>query len=197
MRVTEQSLEEEAMFRLLVVFHSAEGQSRRVADRVAAVLRPKGIAVTLTNAECAPSPHTFDAVIVGDSIHDRRHSGELASWLSAHRDLLAEMPTALFQVSLASAYPKHPTWGHVFVERLHSDTGFDPQVVGEFGGRLAYMSYGWRTRNSLQSMAVPGDEVGADHTDWDAVEQFALDFFTLVMARQGSAVAPRPRLASW
>lgn len=167
--------------RILVVCHSAHGQSRRVAERVAAVLGSAGVSTRVALAENAPPPFRFHGVVVGDSLHDRGNIATLLTWLTRHRDVLAAMPRALFQVSLASAYPKHPTWGHVFVERLRSETGFDPQVVGEFGGVLVYTRYGWRVKRT---------ESGAGSTDWTAVDEFAHDLYDL-MAAEATVVPPQ------
>lgn len=171
--------------RILVVFHTAEGQSGRVANRIAEVLAEEGSAVDVARAEDEPSPGDYDAVVAGDSLHNRRHSTELIGWLSEYRTELAAKPTALFQVSLGSA----TRWAdqmHRFVEELEADTGFEPDIVGEFGGRLAYTTYGWMTRRTMQ-LGAKAAGLDADtsqdteYTDWDAVERFARDVHAFVV----------------
>lgn len=171
--------------RVLVVFHSSEGQSERVATRIAAVLRQSGDTVEVATADAAPAPAGYTGVIAGDAIHYQRHSRELVDWLTEHRDALAGMPSGLFQLSLVSAVPRHADEAHHFVEALREATGYEPDVVGEFGGRLAYTSYGCLT---TALMLIPAIGMGlsrdvttdAEYTDWDAVEAFARRFHALL-----------------
>ena len=89
--------------RALVAYRTQEGQTARIADRIAGSLRRAGLEVDLRDAAEAPSPAGYDLVVAGDSIHAGRHSRELADWLSSHEAELHAVPTALFQVSLTSA----------------------------------------------------------------------------------------------
>lgn len=167
--------------RVLVVFHSSEGQSERVARRIAAVLREAGDTVEVAAAESAPSPVGYTGVVAGDAIHYQRHSRELMHWLTVHRDALTTMPTGLFQLSLVSAKPRHADAAHHFVDALRGATGFEPDVVGEFGGRLAYTSYGCLTTLLMLIPAIgmglsPDVSKDTEYTDWSAVERFARDF---------------------
>lgn len=182
------------MTRVLVVHHTEEGQTAKIAARIAAVLTERGATVLSATADDDPTPDRFDGVIVGDSIHLGRHSRSLRRWLTRHGDQLDSIPTALFQVSLTSAHEDadHVAEAHQLLQRLLDGTGFDPDVVGLFAGALAYTRYGWLKRRMMHRIAAAqGDptDTSADHefTDWDAVDHFASDALTLIEGARPSA----------
>lgn len=175
--------------RILLTYHSGEGQTARIADRIAAVLRDNDASVDVATADADPSPVGYDGVIVGDSIHLGRHSRALRRWIARHVDQLDTVPTALFQVSLTSARddPAHQTEANELAQRLLDATGLDPDLVGLFAGALAYTRYGRLKRRMMRRIAAaegnPTD-TSRDHefTDWDGVEQFAIDALAVVAA---------------
>ncbi len=171
---------------VLVCYHSAEGQTAKVAERIASVLTSGGCTVELAMAERNPTTAGFDGVIVGDSIHLGAHSRELRRWITHHGDELDRLPTALFQVSLTSATDddEHTRQAHHLMHQLLDATGLDPDVVGLFAGALAYTRYGWFKRALMRRVAASegtDTDTSRDHeyTDWDAVDHFAADALAL------------------
>jgi menaquinone-dependent protoporphyrinogen oxidase len=175
------------MTKLLLVFHTSEGQTAKIAERIAAVLRDSSFDVEVHEVAGAPGPEGFDGVIVGDSIHAGHHSRVLTGYLRDHRRALETVPTALFQVSLTSANPdaEHTAAAQVLVDELVGRSGVKPDLVGLFAGALMYTRYGWIKRRIMRSIVrKEGGDVDTAHdyeyTDWDAVEQFARDVGTLI-----------------
>lgn len=167
---------------ILVVFHTAEGQTAQIANRIAEVLRGEGTAVDVSAVDAAPPPDGYAAVVVGDSIHAVHHSRELTRYLKDHAAVLNAMPSALFQVSLTSANPddEHTAAAQGLVHELVEKTGFDPDIVGLFAGALVYTRYGWFKRHVMRAIVKrEGGDTDMTHdyeyTDWDAVEHFARD----------------------
>jgi menaquinone-dependent protoporphyrinogen oxidase len=176
-----------AVPRVLVVFHSSEGQTARIAERIALVLRERGETVDVSGVETAPAPDSYDGIVVGDSIHAVKHSRAMIRYLEAHVATLNSMPSALFQVSLTSANPdaEHTATAHALVEDLLARTGFDPDLVGLFAGALVYTQYGWFKRHLMRAIVrrEGGDlDMSRDfeYTDWMAVARFAEDVDRLV-----------------
>lgn len=177
------------MTTILVLYHTAEGQTARIADHIGAVLRALGDDVDVHDVAGAPAPEPFDGVIVGDSIHAAHHSKALTRYLENHVAVLNRLPAALFQVSLSSANPdaEHTETAQGLVQQLLERTGFDPDVVGLFAGALVYTKYGWLKRRVMRAISrrEGGDTDMTrdyDYTDWQAVEQFARDVHELVQA---------------
>jgi menaquinone-dependent protoporphyrinogen oxidase len=175
------------MARVLVVFHTSEGQAAKIAERIASVLRELGDVVDVSDVDSAPSPSGYDGVVVGDSIHAVKHSREMIRYLESHAATLNLVPAALYQVSLTSANSdeEHSATAHGMVEELLSRTGFDPDMVGLFAGALVYTQYGWLKRHIMRAIVKrEGGDVDMsrdhDYTDWAAVERFAEDVDRLI-----------------
>jgi menaquinone-dependent protoporphyrinogen oxidase len=175
--------------RILVAYHSAEGQTAKVAARVAEVLRTGGADVSLTEVSEAPGPAGFDAVVLGDSIHAGRHSPQLRRYITAHAIELNRAVCALFQVSLTSARrdAEHTEEARALLKELQQETGLVPQSVGLFGGALAYSRYNWFKRRLMRSVSRRdgGDTDTSrdyEYTDWDDVDHFAEEVLASVHA---------------
>ncbi|MFI5046344.1 MAG: flavodoxin domain-containing protein [Acidimicrobiia bacterium] len=178
------------MSRVLVAYHTIEGQAGRIARRIDDVLAADGATVDLVEVEHAPPPDAYDGVVFGDSIHVVHHSRQLSHYLRAHADAVNRLPSALFQVSMTSANPddEHTAQALGLVHELCDKTGFDPDVVGMFAGALAYTQYGWIKKRIMRSISKKehGETDTSrdfEYTDWAAVEQFAHDVAALVEDR--------------
>lgn len=175
--------------RVLVVYHSVEGQTARIASRIVEVLAAQDLEVEAAEAASAPSPDGFAGVVAGGSIHAGQHSRQLTAYLTEHAEQLNALPAALFQVSLTSAdeTPEKQAEAGQYVANLLAATGFDPDIVARFAGALAYTRYGFFKRKLMVKIA--GRDSGAtdtsrdhDYTDWEAVELFARDVAAYVLA---------------
>jgi menaquinone-dependent protoporphyrinogen oxidase len=180
---------------VLVAYHSEEGQTAKVAARVAEVLRAGGADVQLTEVSAAPGPAGFDAVVLGDSIHAGRHSPQLRHYISEHAIELNRAACALFQVSLTSARrdAEHAAEARALLKELQQETGLVPQSVGLFGGALAYSRYNWFKRRLMRTVSRrDGGDTDTtrdyEYTDWDDVDHFAEQ--VLSSARAASAREP-------
>ena len=180
--------------RILVVYQTSEGQTAKIAERIAETLRERGNDVDVRDVEHAPTPDGYDGVVVGDSIHAVKHSRPLTRYVGANVDALNAKPSALFQVCLASANPdeEHTAAAHELVVDLTERTGLDPDAVGMFAGALVYTQYGWFKRRVMRAISrrEGGDTDMThdyDYTDWSAVEQFARDVHALVQANEIAA----------
>jgi menaquinone-dependent protoporphyrinogen oxidase len=174
---------------VLVTFHTGEGQTAKIAERIASVLRDRGSTVDVVPVESAPSPDAYDAVVVGDPIRMQHHSRPMTKWLRQHADALRHKHSAVFQVSMVSATPdeEHTAAAHVIVQQWLDDTGFAPDVVGMFAGALTYTRYGWVTKRVMRAISKhEGGETDTsrdwEYTDWDAVDAFATDIAALLTA---------------
>lgn len=179
--------------RILLCFHSEEGQTAKVASRIESVLTAKGCEVVTVLADDDPSPKGFDGVVMGDSIHVGQHSREMREWASLHADELREPPVALFQVSLTSANDDDESveTATKFVRDLTESAHVEPDLVGMFAGALVYTKYGWLKRKIMRRIqeSEGGDTDTSrdyEYTDWDAVEHFATDAAALFVAQRSN-----------
>ncbi len=179
---------------LLLVYHSSEGQTAKVAARIAATANEAGASVDVSTTDDAPYPGEYDVVILGDSIHAGHHSKGLTKYITGHLEVLNGAQVALFQVSLTSATDdeEHSTMAHRLVQDLLDKTGLDPDMVGLFAGALAYTRYGWFKRHLMRRIARSegsDTDMSVDHeyTDWEAVDEFARNALAMAAEAAGDA----------
>lgn len=168
------------MTRLLIAYHSYDGQTAKVAERVASGLRGRGFEIDLRQVEEAPAVGGYDGVIVGDGIRFGRHSRALVRYLRAQRSQLHEKPLVVFQVSMTAATDdeEHRKVADGFTRSLVRRAGVQPTHVEDVAGALRYTQYGWVTKRVMRSIArregnATDTSRAHEYTDWAAVDRFA------------------------
>ena len=167
----------------LVYYATSEGQTTKIARRIANRLATHGIEVEVVEAPADVDPARFDAVLVGDSIHIGHYHREMMKFLRKRREGLVDRPTGFFSVclSIASKNEEDRAAARGFVERMIADTGWHPDRVAVFAGTCAYTHYGPLTRWVMKRIAAKegaSTDTSRDHeyTDWSAVDEFADEF---------------------
>jgi menaquinone-dependent protoporphyrinogen oxidase len=181
------------MVSFLVLYGTGEGQTAKVAARIADGLAERGHdAVTVDAGEGTDGIDLddVDAVVVGTSIHYGRSKRSVRRFVAANAERLAAMPTAFFQLSLADASDEGAEQAAAYVAAFVDGTGWQPDRVGRFGGALRYSKYGFLTRLLMRQIAtrrLPDADPSADteFTDWDEVDAFTADVAAFVEGRLG------------
>lgn len=170
------------MARVLILHATVEGQTARIAARMAQHLRHRGHVLVEHRAETAPANLDlagFDAVIVGASVHYGRHPDHLRALVRRHRAALASQRSAFFSVSL-SAHSK-PQAAQRYVQEFLRQAGWQPQQAATFAGALPYSRYAtWKRLLMRAFVGLAGGDTDAsrdyEYTDWYAVDRFAEAF---------------------
>ncbi|MDT8385150.1 MAG: flavodoxin domain-containing protein [Gammaproteobacteria bacterium] len=180
---------------LLILYGSLEGQTKKISDRLAGIIRDKGHQVTAQSGEDLPatfSVDNFDAAILGGSIHMGKYPAYLNSFVASHRDWLNAVPSAFFTVCMAvnSANTKSRDEAKHYGDKLTAQTGWTPKLTQTFAGAVKYTQYNFFTRfimRWISSREGGSTDTSRDHeyTDWAAVERFAEDFIG-VIEQQGN-----------
>jgi menaquinone-dependent protoporphyrinogen oxidase len=186
------------MKRVPVFYATTEGQTRRIAEAIAASLRYEGLdseALELAATTPLPDWSQLAGAVVGASVHAGHHQREASAFIKREAHQLEIKPSAFFSVSLSagSRNPKEVdrAWGMAtnFVRSM----GWEPSRLACFAGRLAYTKYGFLKRWMMQRIAAregaPTD-TSRDHefTDWAIVREFARAFAKEV---RGDAIVRR------
>lgn len=177
----------------LVIYGTGEGQTAKVADHIVGELVDRGhdaMAVDAGDSNSDVSLDNADAVIVGASIHVGKHQSAVVEFVTDHREALAAMPTAFFQVSLSSATEEGRAQAAGYLEAFLEETDWHPDRVGLFGGALRYSEYGFLKRLMMKQIVkkqLPDAPTDSDieFTDWKEVEAFAADVSAFVEGRLG------------
>lgn len=184
-----------------IVFGTSEGQTERVAERIAEVVADRGHEVSTWNATSPPSHSDLadcDGIIIGSSVHVGEHHTAVTQFVMDHLDEVNTTPSAFFQVSLSSASETGSAQAAGYVESLLQTTGWNPDRIGMFGGALRYSEYGFLKRlmmkqivkRNLDELPEPDTHGDIELTEWDEVEAFANDVAAFVEQRLG--VTPQP-----
>ena len=169
---------------VLLLHASTHGHTARIAARIADALEADGVTVDARRAAPEgvddPSPHDYDAVIVGASIHAGHHQKEIVEWARRHHTTLALRPGAFFTVCLSAADDTDEARAATrrYLDEFVEATGWTPTRAATFAGALQYREYDFATRLLVRLLMHKGGHPtdtsrDYDFTDWDAVERFA------------------------
>ena len=184
------------MPRILIAYATIDGQTARVAERMAATLRGAGHDVTVRRADAAEVGAELgrqDAIIVGGGIRYGHHAPALERMVRARLAELASRPSAFFSVCLSAGGPgARPATARAYRAQFLKRTGWRPAIDESFAGALLYTRYNPFIRFMIRlivGMAGGDTDTSRDYeyTDWEAVERFARDFATRIEARAAAA----------
>lgn len=154
--------------RVLVVVATKHGATRGIAEAVTGELEANGLAVVLQDAEHAPAPTAFDAVVAGSAVYAGRWREAARDWVSLHAAALRGRPVWLFSSGPIGSPPFPPDVPHDVdaLSRLVDARGH--QV---FPGRLDPDLLSFEERAMATAMRAPF----GDFRDWDGVRAWAAD----------------------
>lgn len=177
------------MARLLVVYGTTEGQTRKIAERLTEQARARGYEVEMFDATALPAElevSGFAAVIVAGSIHVWRHQSSIERFVRAHLGALRERSGAFVSVSLSAAGDaKDRSDAQGCVDRFLAATGWRPTSIYLAAGAFRFTRYGflkrWIMRRIARRKGGPTD-TSRDHeyTDWAGLERFLDEFLAAV-----------------
>jgi menaquinone-dependent protoporphyrinogen oxidase len=180
---------------IAVLYATRQGHARRVAGRVAAGLRKRGLQTEIMDLRELPntfSLRAFCAVVLVASIHAGRHEREMIQFVQKHRSHLRSMPNAFLSVSLSEAGVERKTAtaeNHArlvssvqdMVDRFLADTGWQPEHLLLLAGALRYSRSKFFARLVMRRVAsktvgTTDGRIDRDYTDWATLGQFVEQF---------------------
>jgi menaquinone-dependent protoporphyrinogen oxidase len=177
-----------------VFFATSEGQTRRIAERFASVLRKNGLdsaSYDVCDLERAAIDWTrVEGVILGASLHAGKHQRAAHAFASSQAARLNARPSMFFSVSLAAASQNQEEVrkAQELADAFPAAHGWRPQRIVSLAGRLAYTEYNFFIRFMMKRIAAkeggPTD-TSRDYelTNWARVEEVALEFARTVRTR--------------
>jgi menaquinone-dependent protoporphyrinogen oxidase len=176
-----------------VFYATRDGQSRRIAERVAEVLRERGIAATPHDLGLGiPSAEALareEVVTLIAAVRYGYHLAPAARLLAVYRALPAPPPLALASVNLTARKPgKDTAQGNAYLRKLIARHRLDPAIATGFAGRLDYPGYRFFDRQVIRFImwltggpTDPATQV--EYTSWPAVDAFAEQIVALRQKR--------------
>jgi menaquinone-dependent protoporphyrinogen oxidase len=153
------------MMRVLIPYGTSEGQTARIAEYLADVLRDQGHEAFPVDIKRSgtPDPAGYDAVIVGASVRMGKHQSCVRDFVRKHCAALERLPSAFFSVSLAAHddTEKARDEAEGCIEKFVQQTGWRPGKVGLASGK-----------------GSPDTDTSRDYvyTDWESVKRFGEEF---------------------
>lgn len=173
-----------------LLYATRDGQSRRIAERVAALLAEAGItALPRDLAGGFPSSEDLTAsrlIVIVAAVRYGRHLPEVEQFLAAHRDLFTLVPLVFVSVNLTARKPGKDTMeGNRYLRKVIARHRLRPALAIAVAGRLDYRRYGWVDRQVIRLIMKltggPTDPSSCiEFTDWNAVEWTATRITELV-----------------
>ncbi|HEY1438459.1 MAG TPA: flavodoxin domain-containing protein [Casimicrobiaceae bacterium] len=178
---------------LAVLYATREGQTRRIAEHVAARLRMREFVVDVLHVGRGLSPD-FDlarhaGAVVAVSVHFGKHEKAMVEFVKTHRTELERIPSAFLSVSLSEAGAEDANATaerrkrasanvNVVIGKFLRETAWSPTHVHPVAGALLYRQYGAIVRLVMRFIAKltrATTDTSRDHeyTDWQALDRFA------------------------
>ena len=178
-----------------VFYATREGQTQRIAERVAANLRLRGLTVHVRNVQLLPATLNLDecaAVVLAASVHAGEHESEMVRFVKKHVVQLDQLPTAFLSVTLSEAgaeridasaqeHARFEADVNKMLDHFFDQTGWHPKHVKPVAGALLYTKYNFIVRFIMKRIAK---KAGAatdtsrdyEYTDWLSLNRFIDEF---------------------
>lgn len=190
------------MARLLIVYGTTDGHTRKIAQAVADYVAEFGHTPIVIDAAARPLPRRVDdcdGVIVCAPIRRRRHSPAAARFVRENLRWLDRLPTAFFSVSLsAGGNEKAVAGARACADEFIAETGWHPGMVRLVAGALLYTRYNWLVRWMMRRIArAEGGDTDTsrdyEYTDWQHLREDVEEF---ILSAVPAAELPGRRLAA-
>lgn len=168
------------MARVLAVYGTRYGQTRRIVERIAKVLRSYGHDVFTSQGDQLPrdfSLEGFDGFLIAGSVRYGHHQRYLEDFVRRNLVTLGDKPAAFISVcgAIAGQWAPGPAEARKYVEGFLTRTGWAPSFSASVAGAVAYTNYGFLTKRIMQFISArtgrPTDTSRDwEFTDWDQVD---------------------------
>lgn len=168
------------MARILIVYSTTDGHTRKICNRLQQVMEQRAHQVTLVSVKEEPDVdlRPFDKIVVGASIRYGKHSAQIARFIDRNAQLLDRRPNAFFSVNIVARKPdKNRPETNPYMQKFLKQISWHPKALAVFAGKLDYPRYGLFDRFMIRLIMFmtkgPTDpKAVVEFTDWQQVEAF-------------------------
>ncbi len=171
--------------RILVVYGTATGQTRKIVGFLAERWRSQAHIVELCDADRLPrglDPAGFDRVVVASCVRQGEYRRSVMRFVRRYRDALRAVPSVFLSVSMAAANRLNRKdarrWLEGWVAAFSERTGWKPPRVEHVAGAQMFTRYNpitkWFMRRIAMEQGYQADTTrDHEYTDWAALGEFA------------------------
>jgi menaquinone-dependent protoporphyrinogen oxidase len=174
--------------KILIVYGTTEGQTCKISHFMEAILKDGGHEVKVADAcDTPPSPSSYDAVIIGASVHIHKYQSAVVHYINHHIEALNRIPGAFFSVCLAIASDLEEE--HREARKITTDflehVGWRPLMTTQVAGALKYTQYDFFKKLIMKMIAKKEGRTtdtsrDYEYTDWNAVREFVTEFLVKI-----------------
>ncbi|WP_067822167.1 flavodoxin domain-containing protein [Nocardia inohanensis] len=178
--------------RIAVIYATAQGSTREIAEYIAADLAARGATVEVADVEHAPDLSRFDTVILGSAVHNRALLPEAAEYLRSHRQELLAREVWMFSVGLGPALrgPIGRRVGTAVPKRIALARDLaGAHEYRAFAGHYERAGVSWSARTIYRLLG--GTRYG-DLRDWTAVSLWSASIARALKLPQPAAIPTHP-----
>ena len=176
----EQQTGNEKVAKILILYATTDGHTRKICDRLQQVIEQQGHQVTLVsvNDESRIDLQTFDKIVIGASIRYGKHSPKITGFINRNMQLLDSKPNAFFSVNIVARKPeKNQPDTNPYLRKFLKQIAWCPKELAVFAGKLEYPKYSFFDRLMIRLIMFitkgPTDPKAViEFTDWQQVEAF-------------------------
>lgn len=178
-----------SMSRVLILYGTTDGHTRKIAAGLAAAVREPGCEVDVVDAKTGgrdADPARYDGVIVAASIHISTFQRPVRQWVRRHAVELNRRPTAFIAVCLGILEKRPEARLEVLriMQRFLDRVGWQPTINEPLAGALPYTRYGflkrWAMKRKVATISNDTDTSrDYEYTDWEALRALGHRFASL------------------
>jgi len=169
-----------AMARILIIYSTTDGHTRKICQRLGRVIEQEGHRVTLMSIDDEPDVdlNPFDKVVLGASIRYGKHSKQVYRYIERNEQILDRKPNAFFSVNVVARKPeKNQPETNPYLRKFLKQISWQPKELAVFAGKIDYQRYRLWDRQMIRLImwmtkgpTDPGTV--AEFTDWEQVDAF-------------------------
>ena len=168
------------MAKILILYASTDGHTRKICNRLQQVIEQQGHQVTLVSIdnESQVDLQAFDKIVIGASIRYGKHNPKITDFINRNKQLLDSKPNAFFSVNIvARKQEKNQPDTNPYLRKFLKKIAWRPKELAVFAGKLEYPKYSFFDRTMIRLIMFitkgPTDPTAViEFTDWQQVESF-------------------------
>ncbi len=166
------------MSKILIIYSSVHGQTRKVTDFIKQQLESLGNEVHTATIDEAPDFSDFDKVVIGASIRHGKHNPSVYQYISDNLQQLDAKPNSFFSVNLVARKPaKNTPETNPYMQAFLAKTPWKPKLLTVIAGNLNYMGYNAFDRNAIRfimwlTKGPTAIDTDVEFTNWDKVAEY-------------------------
>jgi menaquinone-dependent protoporphyrinogen oxidase len=170
--------------KILVAYGTSEGQTRKIAETVAARVHGLGHDAYLFDTAGKPTDlhvDSYDKIIIAGSVHQQQHQESVEIFVTAKLADLQKKPTLFLSVSLSAAFSEGISEAQSYLDAFVKSTGWKPRQSRLVAGALRYAEYDYFKQQIIEHVVLKGRKMEGrkgdyEFTDWASLSQ-AIDSF--------------------